>query len=85
MRTIKSKNYWETYISVVQTIFWIVLIISALYFLFFHLFPTWAEAGCDQAWGRSGLDSQWKTFTGCMIEAKPGVWIPEDNYYWVAS
>lgn len=35
---------------------------------------------CDQQWQNSGMRSEYNLFSGCMLENRPGVWIPSQNY-----
>lgn len=34
---------------------------------------------CKASWGKSGLNTSWGFFQGCLVEVEPGRWIPEDK------
>jgi len=35
---------------------------------------------CNRSWRNSGMRHRFDWWTGCMIEPKPGKWIPADRY-----
>lgn len=40
----------------------------------------WKIYTCDARWESSGMKSEYRFITGCMIEVTPGKMIPEDKY-----
>lgn len=34
---------------------------------------------CHNQWARSGLNSEWRMFSGCMVQRKDGTWLPADK------
>lgn len=38
-----------------------------------------AEVECTGSWEESGLHYKFKAFGGCLVETKPGIWIPSKS------
>lgn len=39
-----------------------------------------AMIGCHNAWKSSGMDYEYRSFGGCMIEVSEGKWIQENRF-----
>jgi hypothetical protein len=35
---------------------------------------------CWSKWRRSGMDYEFSSISGCLVEIKPNEWIPDDRY-----
>lgn len=35
---------------------------------------------CHNTWDTSGMNVEYRIFSGCMLEHTPGKWIPEKSY-----
>lgn len=53
-----------------------ILIMSSI----FYLVNMVKEYQCYSTWKLSNFKTSYSFFTGCLIEAKPNVWIPSKNY-----
>lgn len=40
----------------------------------------WKNYTCDARWESSGMNSEYRYVSGCMVEVTPGKFIPEDKY-----
>lgn len=38
-----------------------------------------ARISCGEQWKESGMRSRYGLWTGCMVEARPGQWLPAEN------
>jgi hypothetical protein len=39
-----------------------------------------SKASCEASWRESGMRTKYGWPEGCLVEAKPGKWIPEERY-----
>lgn len=39
-----------------------------------------ASFKCHNTWDTSGMNVEYRIFSGCMLEHTPGKWIPEKSY-----
>ena len=58
-----------------QTLGWILLVV-----LFCAGLVLWESTTCESRWARAGFQARYGITTGCLVETKPGLWIPEKNY-----
>lgn len=58
-----------TFFSVVAAVIFFVCVVC--YFL--------SDLNCQKSWKLSGFKSDYALFQGCVVEVKPGVWIPAKN------
>jgi hypothetical protein len=57
-----------------------IMIILVLFSLLFGGAAWLSMIECDNQTSSIGFDHDWKFLGGCMIEVKPGQWIPLDNW-----
>lgn len=67
-----NQSAWETIFVTVGAILIIALLAGIAY-----VTGNWK---CDNRWGESGMAHKYTYTAGCMVEHKPGSWIPEAHY-----
>jgi len=60
------------------SLFEVVLVLAIIGIIAFV--PYAGKNECDAKASRIGFPHEWSFFGGCMIEEKPGLWIPLNNY-----
>jgi hypothetical protein len=58
-----------------RTLGWILLVVLLLAGVY-----AIDSYNCKQKWEKSGFRSTYYLISGCLIETRPGQWIPEKNY-----
>jgi hypothetical protein len=59
-----------------------ILITIGLIILLCSIIIPFVDYSCRARWQYSGHQSEFSVFSGCVVEADNGVWIPEKNYIW---
>lgn len=55
-------------------------VLLALALLGWGIYLVIGMVDCWSKWRRSGMDYEYTTFSGCLLEIEPEKWIPDDRY-----
>ena len=58
----------------------IVAVLMIFFGMVFATFFVTSGYGCESQAKKMGVNHDWGFFQGCMIEPKPGQWVPLKNY-----
>ena len=58
----------------------LVLFVVVAFFVMWATVKWTSEKECYEHWKDAGIKSEHRAWAGCMVELKPGVWVPDKNY-----
>lgn len=59
---------------------WMDLIASVIIFVVVvAIMLVLSSMKCDNQWKLSGLRSDWAPIQGCLVEVRPGIWVPDER------